>query len=84
VSEGCDVSDSRLSRTLLLRDCKVDGAEISHSILGEGCVVSKGARITDSVLADFTVVGPGETITGDRIVRCLRSDYNSVLEKKRG
>ena len=84
VSEGCDVSDSRLSRTLLLRDCKVDGAEISHSILGEGCVVSKGARITDSVLADFTVVGPGETITGDRIVRCMRSDYNSVLEKKRG
>jgi mannose-1-phosphate guanylyltransferase len=68
ISEGSSVRDSNLDRVLVLKDCKVDGAKIVNSILGDGCVVKKGAEIHDAVLADGTVVGEGEKIQGDRIV----------------
>ncbi len=68
ISEGSSVKDSNLDRVLVLKDCKVDGAKIVNSILGDGCVVKKGAEIHDAVLADGTVVGEGEKIQGDRIV----------------
>jgi ADP-glucose pyrophosphorylase len=68
ISKGSNVKDSVLSRVLLLNDCKVEGAKITDSILGDGCVVKKGAEISNAVLADNTVVEEGQRIEGDRIV----------------
>lgn len=68
VSKGSSVKDSNLDRVLLLNDCKVDGAKIKNSILGDGCIVGKGSEISNAVLADNTVVKEGEKIEGDRIV----------------
>jgi len=68
ISKGSAVRDSNLNRVLILENCKVDGARIENSILGDGCVVRKGAEITNAVLADNTVVEEGQRIEGDRIV----------------
>ena len=68
VSEGSEVTDSELNRVLMLKGCKVEGAKITNSILGDGCRVCKGAVITNAVLADNTVVSEGEVIDGDRKV----------------
>ena len=68
ISKGSSVKDSNLDRVLLLNNCKVNGAKIKDSILGDNCVVGKGAEITNAVLADNTVVREGEKVEGDRIV----------------
>ena len=68
ISKGSKVTDSNLNRVLILKDCVVEGARITNSILGDGCRVRRGAEITNAVLADNTVVGEGERIDGDRVV----------------
>ena len=68
VLRGSHVSDSVLRHTLVMDRCTVDGADIADSILGDGCVVGKGARIRNAVLADGTIVSPGAVVEGDRTV----------------
>jgi len=68
ISKGSSVKDSNLNRVLILNDCRVDGAKIMNSILGDGCIVEKGAEISNAVLADGTVVKAGEKIGGEREV----------------
>lgn len=68
VLRGSRVSDSALRHTLVMDRCTVDGADIADSILGDGCVVGKGARICNAVLADGTIVPPGAVVEGDRTV----------------
>jgi NDP-sugar pyrophosphorylase family protein len=64
ISKGSSVSGSKVSRSLIMADCNITGAVITGSIIGEGCIVKKGARIIDSVLADGTAVNENETIEG--------------------
>ncbi len=68
VLRGSRVSDSALRHTLVMDRCTVDGADIADSILGDGCVIGKGARIRNAVLADGTIVPPGAVVEGDRTV----------------
>ena len=68
VLRGSRVSDSALRHTLVMDRCTVDDADIADSILGDGCVVGKGARIRNAVLADGTTVPPGAVVEGDRAV----------------
>ena len=68
ISKGSKVVDSNLDRVLILNDCKIDGARITNSILGDRCIVKRGATVSNAVLADDTVVESGQVIEGDRIV----------------
>ncbi len=62
------LSHSSLDRVLVMSGCEVNGAKLTNTILGAGCIVGKGAEISNSVLADGTVVKAGEKIDQDRIV----------------
>ena len=39
ISKGCDVRSSYLSGTFVMGACRIDGARVENSILGEGCVL---------------------------------------------
>ena len=62
ISKGCDVRSSYLSGTFVMRACRIDGARVENSILGEGCVLKKGCLVVDSVLKDGTVVDENRKI----------------------
>jgi len=62
------VCDSNLNRTLVMAGCKVKGAHISNSIIGEGCTVKEGCRISNAVIADNTVLEAGTQMDGGRTV----------------
>lgn len=65
ILKGSRVLNSSLKSTLIMWNCSIDSAEISGSILGEGCTIGKGSVITDSVLGDGTVVKPNSEIRGN-------------------
>ena len=44
-----------------MENCKVTGADIRDSILGEGCTVG-AAKVTDSVIAPGTVIPDGAVV----------------------
>ena len=71
--KDCDVEDSVLRRALLLPGCRVDGSEITDSILGRGCIVGKGSHIRNVTLGDGAVVPDGSVIdskeSADRLLR---------------
>ncbi len=77
VLNGADVQATRLERTLVMGGCRIYGADISNSILGEGCMICNGARISNAVLHDGCIVAPSETVEGDREVR---SDLLGALD----
>lgn len=62
ISKGCDVRSSYLSGTFVMGACRIDGARVENSILGEGCVLKKGCFVVDSVLKDGTVVDENRKI----------------------
>lgn len=62
ISKGCDVRSSYLSGTFVMGTCRIDGARVENSILGEGCVLKKGCLVVDSVLKDGTVVDENRKI----------------------
>lgn len=62
ISKGCDVRSSHLSGTFVMGACRIDGARVENSILGEGCVLKKGCLVVDSVLKDGTVVDENRKI----------------------
>ncbi len=64
ISKGCTIDDSHISGTLLMKNCRVDGARIERSVIGEGCTLRRGCVVTDAVLGDGTVVGENEKVTG--------------------
>lgn len=62
ISKECDVRSSYLSGTFVMEACRIDGARVENSILGEGCVLKKGCLVVDSVLKDGTVVDENRKI----------------------
>ena len=68
VLAGSSVSGSDLDRVLVMRNCRVQGAKLENSILGDGCTIGKGAVVRNAVLADNTVIGPGEVLDEGRKV----------------
>lgn len=67
---GSVIQDSHLTDVLLAEGCRIEKAEISHSVLGLRSRISAGARIKDSVIngADYYSpeigVGPNCSIEG--------------------
>ena len=68
VLAGSSVSGSDLDRVLVMRNCRVQDAKLENSILGDGCIIGKGAVVRNAVLADNTVIGPGEVLDEGRKV----------------
>ena len=68
VLAGSSVSGSDLDRVLVMRNCRVQDAKLENSILGDGCTIGKGAVVRNAVLADNTVIGPGEVLDEGRKV----------------
>ena len=68
VLAGSSVSGSDLDRVLVMRNCRVQGAKLENSILGDGCTIGEGAVVRNAVLADNTVIGPGEVLDEGRKV----------------
>ena len=66
ISKGSVIENANISRSLIMADCRISGAAITGSILGERCTVKKGASITNAVLADGTIVAEGEIIENGR------------------
>lgn len=62
ILSGSFVMHSSLNNALIMEDCKICGAHIQDSIIGEGCVINEGAIIRNSVLEDGSCVGPGVII----------------------
>ena len=68
VLAGSSVSGSDLDRVLVMRNCRVQGAKLENSILGDGCTIGEGAVVRNAVLADNTVIGPGQVLDEGRKV----------------
>jgi mannose-1-phosphate guanylyltransferase len=68
VLEESFIRDSILKRSMVMKNCSIDSAEISGSILGEGCMVHSGAVIIDSVLGDGTVIEQNVRMEGNEIL----------------
>ena len=68
VLAGSSVSGSDLDRVLVMRTCRVRDAKLENSILGDGCTIGEGAVVRNAVLADNTVVAPGEVLDEGRKV----------------
>ena len=68
VLAGSSVSGSDLDRVLVMRNCRVQGAKLENSILGDGCIIGEGAVVRNAVLADNTVIGPGQVLDEGRKV----------------
>jgi len=67
ILKGSRVLHSNLKDTLVMWNCIIDSAEISGSILGEGCMIGENSVIIDSVLGDGTSVKPNSKIIGNVI-----------------
>ncbi|MGH7950494.1 MAG: glucose-1-phosphate adenylyltransferase [Limisphaerales bacterium] len=79
-----DMSAPIFSRPRYLPGSKVNGAQIEHALITDGCIINH-ARITNSVIGLRTVVGDGAEL--NRVVS-LGSDYyesdESVAKNERG
>ena len=70
ISANSKVISSEITDSFIMASCDISEAFISGSILGEGCVVKKGAKIIGSVLADNTTVNENEVkenVTGGSV-----------------
>lgn len=64
------------SRPRFLPGSKINGAQVDHSLIAEGCIINQ-ARITQSIIGLRTIVGAGTDL---RRVVGLGSDFYESLE----
>jgi glucose-1-phosphate adenylyltransferase len=88
---GSIVEDSRLKHVLLADGCKIQQAEITHSVIGVRSIIAAGTKIKDSVVmgADYYSIessapvpigiGPNCTIEGAIIDKNARVGGNVVI-----
>lgn len=57
---GGVVRDSELDHVLVMDGASIEGARITNSIIGVGCVIGRGSVVSNSVLGDGETVAPGE------------------------
>jgi len=78
-----DMSAPIFSRPRFLPGSKINGAQIEHALVSDGCIINK-SKITDSVVGLRTIVGAGTQL--NRVV-ALGCDYyemhESILEHER-
>lgn len=58
------VTDSRVVNSVVMPGCRLEGADVENTILGEGCTVGRGAKVLNAVLKDGTAVAAGQLIDG--------------------
>ena len=71
-----DMSAPIFSRPRYLPGSKINGAQIDHAVISDGCIINR-ARISHSIVGLRTIVGAGTEL--NRIV-ILGSDYYESLE----
>jgi glucose-1-phosphate adenylyltransferase len=71
-----DMSAPIFSRPRFLPGSKINGAQIDHAVISDGCIINR-ATITHSIVGLRCIVGPGTTL--NRTV-LLGSDYYESLD----
>ncbi len=71
-----DMSAPIFSRPRFLPGSKINGAQIDHAVISDGCIINR-ASITHSIVGLRCIVGPGTVL--NRAV-LLGSDYYELLE----
>ena len=61
---GSVVTDSRLTDVLLAEGCRIQKAEITHSVVGLRSQIAAGTRIRDSILMGADYYAPARAISG--------------------
>ncbi len=69
-----DMSAPIFSRPRYLPGSKINGAQIEHAVISDGCIINQ-ARITNSIVGLRTVVGTGTEL--NRVVILGSDDYES-------
>jgi len=71
-----DMSAPIFSRPRYLPGSKINGAQIDHALISDGCIINR-ARIANTVVGLRTIIGEGTEL--NRVV-ILGSDYYEALE----
>ena len=71
-----DMSAPIFSRPRYLPGSKINGAQVDHAVISDGCIINR-ARISNSIVGLRTVIGDGTEL--NRVV-ILGSDYYESLE----
>jgi len=71
-----DMSAPIFSRPRYLPGSKINGAEIDHALISDGCIINR-ARINNTVVGLRTLIGEGTVLTRTVI---LGSDYYESME----
>ena len=71
-----DMTSPIFSRARFLPSSKINGAQIEHALVSEGCIINQ-ARITDSVIGLRSLVGAGSYL---RRVVAMGCDYYETQE----
>ena len=67
------VERSDITDVLFGEGCHLQGAKVTHSVLGRGVIVEEGAVVEDSVVMDFTVIRRGA-----RVKRTILDRFNTI------
>jgi glucose-1-phosphate adenylyltransferase len=73
-----DMSAPIFSRPRYLPGSKINGAQIDHAVISDGCIINS-ARITNSIVGLRTIVGAGAQLHRTIILGC---DYYESLESE--
>lgn len=76
---GSVVQDSRLTDVLLAEGCRIEKAEISHSVVGIRSQVSAGAHIKDTVLIGSDYYSPELGVSRDCSIEGAIIDKNARI-----
>jgi len=80
-----DMSAPIFSRPRFLPGSKVNGAQIDHAVISDGCIINH-ARITHSVVGLRTIVGPGTELNRVVVLGCdyYESDASIAAHERAG
>jgi len=70
-----DMESPIFTRPLFLPASKINGAQIDHAIISDGCII-KHANIQESIIGIRSVIGPGSSLR--RTIVMGSDDYESV------
>ena len=70
-----DMAAPIFSRPLFLPASKVNGAQIDHAIISDGCIITQ-ASIRESIIGIRSIIGPGSHLS--RVIMMGGDDYESA------
>jgi glucose-1-phosphate adenylyltransferase len=65
VGNGCVISDSKIHKSLIFNDCRIDsGCELDGVLVHPNCEIGAGSRLRNVLLDNGCIVPPG-TVVGE-------------------